>query len=422
MINEKSVKIVDGSKFSERCRKPLYSTYNFSRIPDTIQSLFESQPLQSRLPEDTLLGSNENNEIVLLILLDGFGWVFFERYLEKVPLLRHFRDHGIVSKITSQFPSTTVCHIPTLHTGKPLAIHGMPEWFYFEPEADDIIIPFQFSKPQDRPDRSLKIDPQIIFEGSALYPSLKCKSVDSFVFMHKDYSHSPFSKQACQGATTVGFQSLKTGAQAVEALLSASKGRTYVCLYVDSFDLICHTKGPDSQDLEKSIANIAELLNDMVMKTLPSLNKKYSVIVTADHGQVAVSHARTYYLDQERPDLIDCLKRNGAGQILAPCGSPRDFMLHVKEEALEFVSNELSSALEGKAEVYKTDVLIDQGLFGEVSQDSRLRRRLGNLIILPDDNECVWWSSNGIFRNKFLGHHGGLSPQEVDIPFLFLTE
>jgi hypothetical protein len=79
------------------------------------------------------------------------------------------------------------------------------------------------------------------------------------------------------------------------------------------------------------------------------------------------------------------------------------------EEAQSF----LAQRLEGKADVVKTDYLIQNGYFGpEVS--SRLRERIGNLVILPYRYESVWWYEKGKFEQKFFGHHGGLTPQEME--------
>jgi hypothetical protein len=44
--------------------------------------------------------------------------------------------------------------------------------------------------------------------------------------------------------------------------------------------------------------------------------------------------------------------------------------------------------------------------------------RVGNLVILPYRGEAVWWYEKDRFEQKFRGHHGGLTPQEMEIPLL----
>jgi hypothetical protein len=62
--------------------------------------------------------------------------------------------------------------------------------------------------------------------------------------------------------------------------------------------------------------------------------------------------------------------------------------------------------------------LIENGYFGERHVSEALKGRLGNLVILPFDGQCVWWYEKDLFEIDFLGHHGGLTKQEMEIPFL----
>jgi hypothetical protein len=87
--------------------------------------------------------------------------------------------------------------------------------------------------------------------------------------------------------------------------------------------------------------------------------------------------------------------------------------LHIKDDLLDDAQAFLAPRLEGKADVVKTEYLIDEGYFGpEVS--SRFRERVGNLVILPYRYESVWWYEKDKFEQRFYGHHGGLTPQEME--------
>jgi hypothetical protein len=39
---------------------------------------------------------------------------------------------------------------------------------------------------------------------------------------------------------------------------------------------------------------------------------------------------------------------------------------------------------------------------------------VGNLVILPYAYESVWWYEKDKFEMRFRGHHGGLTPQEME--------
>ena len=57
------------------------------------------------------------------------------------PLLARVREHGVVSQLTTQFPSTTTAHVTTLHTAQPVGQHGAYEWYIYEPSLDRIVCP-----------------------------------------------------------------------------------------------------------------------------------------------------------------------------------------------------------------------------------------------------------------------------------------
>jgi hypothetical protein len=64
--------------------------------------------------------------------------------------------------------------------------------------------------------------------------------------------------------------------------------------------------------------------------------------------------------------------------------------------------------------------LIDAGFFGRQPPSHAFLERVGNLVILPYRGETVWWYEKDRFEQRFYGHHGGLTPQEMEIPFLAL--
>jgi hypothetical protein len=87
--------------------------------------------------------------------------------------------------------------------------------------------------------------------------------------------------------------------------------------------------------------------------------------------------------------------------------------LYIKDDLLDEAQSFLATRLEGRADVVKTESLIHEGFFGpEIS--SRFRERVGNLVILPYEYESVWWYEKEKFEMKFRGHHGGLTPQEME--------
>src|SRR5258708_40201541 len=143
MINTDSVRAVDGSRvpFSDQFIKPLYESYCFARIPATIEALLTDSSREAGLPANVLSDLPVHYDKVILFFVDAFGWRFFTKSSDKYPFLKRFLDQGVVSKLTSQFPSTTAAHTTTIHTGQHVGKSDVFEWLYYEPQLDRIITP-----------------------------------------------------------------------------------------------------------------------------------------------------------------------------------------------------------------------------------------------------------------------------------------
>ena len=143
-------------------------------------------------------------------------------------------------------------------------------------------------------------------------------------------------------------------------------------------------------------------------------------MMTADHGQIEVNPKTTFYLNKHASGIEQYLRTNLRGKLLVPAGSARDMFLHVKDECIDETIRLLQKHLEGKAEVYKMQELLAQGFFGSQPPSTAFVSRVGNVVILPYANETVWWYEEVKFDMHFLGHHGGLTPEEMEIPLLLL--
>src|SRR5690242_12504544 len=116
-------------------RRPLYDSYCFSRLPATVKYLLLGHGADQALPADAFAGLPARYDTVVLLFIDAFGWHFFKKVAADYPFLKRFLDEGRATPITSQFPSTTACHVTCIHTGVPVGQSGIFEWFYYEPRA-----------------------------------------------------------------------------------------------------------------------------------------------------------------------------------------------------------------------------------------------------------------------------------------------
>jgi hypothetical protein len=379
--------------------KPRYDAGGFAGIPHRIKEAFAAG----------------RYDAVVLFLVDGFGWRFFERF-QDAPFLKRIARDGTVEKLTSQFPSTTAAHLTTIHTGLPVGVSGIYEWFIYEPAVDGIIAPllFSFAGTREREAlRAARIDPSLIFPRGTFYSELKQMRVDSYVFGIRDYTPSTFSRAVTPGAELLRFITLPEALVNLGLLLEKQDKPAYIHLYFDRIDTISHEYGPGAQQTEAEIQSFLLIMEHYFEQVFKG--KRVLFLMTADHGQVDVNPKSTIYLNTDRRfrGVERFIKTNHGGQLLIPAGSARDMFLYMKDDVLDEAHLFLSRRLDGKADVVKAAALTEAGYFGtEISP--RFRERVGNLVILPYANETVWWYEKDRFEQRFYGHHGGLTPEEME--------
>jgi predicted AlkP superfamily pyrophosphatase or phosphodiesterase len=206
------------------------------------------------------------------------------------------------------------------------------------------------------------------------------------------------------------------------ALLTVpATGPTYYFFYFDRIDSKGHFAGPDSPAFDEAVEGFFTALHDALYQPAHGKAGKTLLLLSADHGHTNVDPQTTFYLNVQMPDLIRLFKTNGRGAAIAPAGSPRDMFLYLREEHLAEALGMLQQRLAGRAEIYSTQDLLGQGFFGPHAPSPDLLGRLGNVVILPYAQETVWWLEAGSYDMTFLGHHGGLTPHEMEIPLLALT-
>ena len=181
--------------------RPLADGYSFAALPATVERLLLGS--DGGLPPAALGDAPNRVERVVLVLLDAFGWRFFERYAERHPLLRRMLADGTVAKLTTQFPSTTAAHVTTLHTGRPVIDHGVYEWNIYEPSIDALITPLMFSFAGDGERDTLRqagADPRTLYPTATLYRRLATGGVRCLAFHPASFAPSTYDGVLLDGA------------------------------------------------------------------------------------------------------------------------------------------------------------------------------------------------------------------------------
>lgn len=400
---------------------PRYDATCFSHLPALIHSAItgEESPL---LVQAGLQGPFRK---VITIFADAFGWRFFSRYADGYPALRRFLDQGSVVRLTSQFPSTTAAHVTTMFTGEEVGQHGVYEWNYYEPSLDMVITPLLFTYAGSRESEKLwefNPAPERMFPPPRMLMDFEAQGVKSYVFLNRLFAHSTFSTVMTRGAEVIPFATLPQALTILRYMLLETSGPALFHLYYEALDAIAHEHGPESPHLEAEIDTFLTVLERQFFARVKG-DEGTLVLLFADHGVMKVSPETTMYVNRhplfER--LRPLLRTNARGDVLAPAGSPRDMFFYVREGAEEEARDLLARITEGRADVVLTRDLIEQGAFGNLPLSGRFTQRVGNVVVLPHPTESVWWYEKDRFEQKQRGHHGGLSPEEMEIPLLMLV-
>jgi Type I phosphodiesterase / nucleotide pyrophosphatase len=157
----------------------------------------------------------ESRRRVVVILLDAFGWSFVQRHAQHPLLARVARD-GTLAPMASQFPSTTTAHVTTMHTGLPVADHGLYEWRVWEPKLGRVVIPLLAHTLQKS-----GFDPrELLPQGPSFYQRLAARGIPSLVFSPDRFSPSAYDRAAIRGAPLTPYGELADGARALAAAVA----------------------------------------------------------------------------------------------------------------------------------------------------------------------------------------------------------
>jgi len=98
-----------------------------------------------------LAGVETDVDVVVVALVDGFGYEQFRRDRDRYDLLSRLVERGRVTPLTSIYPSETAAAITTLHTASLPVEHGLLGWDLYVEEEDLLLetLPFRTKDGRD---------------------------------------------------------------------------------------------------------------------------------------------------------------------------------------------------------------------------------------------------------------------------------
>ncbi|MEZ5854938.1 MAG: alkaline phosphatase family protein [Hyphomicrobiaceae bacterium] len=411
MINDHTLSLFE--PFGAHLVKPLYKDYAFGLIPDTAHYLLTGETIGDHLAPDCFGGSYPKPEKIVLVFIDSFGWQFWQRFWEQSRIMRSVVNSGVLTPISALFPSTTSASVTSMNLAVPPARHGIYEWNMFVPAFGEVIQSLPFALLGQPPgSATLKgFDAAGLFlETETAHQRLARHGVASIQIAARAYASSPYNRLASAGADVHPYTTLAEALTALDTAINETPGKAFINFYWAGLDTAAHIHGPGSPVHDAEVRAFWAALDTLMGRRQPD---RTLWLFTADHGHIAVPAEETIFVNQRWPIVRDWLARNASGQRIWPCGSPRDMFLHIaaphRAEALAL----LQDGLAGIADVITIETAEAAGLFGTSNLSAEMRRRLGDIIILPHLGSFVWWHEEGLITNKLNGHHGGLTREEL---------
>jgi hypothetical protein len=355
-------------------------------LADITNSIFNSLSVPET--NDSLaLGRAENREV--LILIDGMGQDAIDKYGDQFPIFDEFKQ---VKKLYTNFPSTTATSLSTLGTGVLPGVHGMLGYTVRVPRSDNRVL--NALKWDER------VDPVMWQKVPTLFERAVLAGVSVTHVAAKRYEGSGFTQAALRGAKYVGANGVDEMATAVSAALKPQP--SFVYTYLNTLDSAGHSDGVGSDKWLTALQQVSEFITK-VKQLAPAGTR---IWVTSDHGMV--NSTEQVILGQDNK-LLENVTLIG--------GEPRARHMYIKEGAASETIAQWQEFFGNKAKVLSKESAIKDGLFGPVvTEDSH--DRLGDLIAIANNDLILVDPARVREESSMVGHHGGVTDIEVEIPLL----
>ncbi len=215
--------------------------------------------------------SIEPNQQVLVVLIDGMGYYFIQKYLAHTPFLRS-RKGDMIRGVTV-LPSTTAAAITGFGTGAMPGQTRMVGWSVREGDGIATLLAFD----------GTSTPPEVWQPVPTCFERARNQGLDCVAVSAPQFARSGLTRAALRGTRQVGGRTWNERMEAALAQLEA--GVDIVYMYWSEVDHAGHTFGLASQtwlyELESVDAGLDQLARRLPANTV--------AVLVADHGMVQTS-------------------------------------------------------------------------------------------------------------------------------------
>jgi len=355
---------------------------------------------------------------VVLVLADGLGLAqlralctvgdmpFVASIIERAR--RH--DRAQLIEATTIFPSTTAAAITTLNTARTPQEHGNMAYFIWLEEFGAVTQMLRWGPGVTRRGSYFddqRIDAREYAKVPSIHARLRQRGGESWVIEPEVFRNEAMTRMHAAEARFAPYYLPSSMSVRLRTLLEErpwGDRPAYVYAYWAGIDSVAHVSGPQSADH----ATEAALFDKALERALASRSPGDTlVLLTADHGHAFTDPDKL--IDLVGDEQLRSLLRNPIA------GEPRLAFLHTDQP--DRVRQHLERRYPDTFFFLDREEAIAAGLFGRGDPDVA-RHRVGEVLaMLGGDRAASIVRVDGqTFRHR--GSHGGMSPQEMQIPVL----
>lgn len=337
---------------------------------------------------------------IVLWVVDGLGYDYLAERAHDSAMASYLRGW-----ITSVFPATTASAVTSFFTGLAPQQHGLTGWFVYFKELGSVIAPLPFEpRFAGQALDGLGIDPREVFTQPPLFDRIQRPS---YVVVPQNLTRSAYNCAHSGSATVAGYGSLSQFARAVEGAVTGDTRSKYIYAYWPKLDAKAHEHGISSRVVARHFVQ----LDAVFQRLLDALaDTDTLLLVTADHGFVDVGPSRTIDVEAH-PRFYQALS-------MPLTGDKRVAYCYVRSRAAAEAVDYARNALGDVAELWPSEALIDEELFGYGEPHPRLSERIGDYALVMRDGYAIGDRVLGERPHTQIGMHSGVSAAEMYVPLV----
>lgn len=312
----------------------------------------------------------------VLVLFDGLGVAQLEH-----PEASVFRS-SLAGSLDAPFPTTTSVSLSTVASGLPPSRHGQVAHLTWYPDLDLVVNTLKWVTVDGEP---VPYDYGALLPRPNLWERLRAGGVEPVTVQPGDFQTSPLTRAMYRGAR---FEGAWDADDLIDATVSlAGEPGRFIFTYVPFVDVAGHMTGQGSEEYTAAMKAAAAIWEGLASGLAPGV----TLVGTADHGLMEVTEDDKLLVRDPRFDTLRF------------AGDPRGVHLWGDRDLMD----DLATSVGG--------TLVDPLPWLGPDPTEKTLSHVGERLLVAPEGKAVLPRG---FDKRLRCYHGGLMPEEVEIPLL----